>query len=392
MTRDDAALQVLAFNGGSSSLKFGLYRASAHRIEPLVDGAADGIGTTGCRFRANGSAIAAPILESATIAGVPEAIERIARLFDDIGAAPPSIVAHRIVHGGPHLRRHCRIDDAVLGELQAATAFAPLHAPQALAVVRVARDRYADALQVACLDTTFHLGMPDVARRLPLPRHLQSEGIERYGFHGLSCESIVRQLGDEALPPRLVIAHLGSGASVTAVRDGRSIDTSMGLTPSGGLVMATRSGDLDPGVLVYLMREKNLGATELEALLDRQSGLLGISDIDGDMRRLHDAAPDSADARLAIETFCYAAAKHIAAMIVALRGIDGLVFTGGIGENDPSVRASICSSLAWAGIAIDPLRNTRAAGRINAASSGCAVHVLRSEENQQMARHAWALR
>jgi len=189
------------------------------------------------------------------------------------------------VHGGPNLRRHCLIDDAVLGQLEAATAFAPLHNPPALSVIRFAQEHFPQLPQVACFDTAFHAGMPDVARTLPLPQELRSGGIERYGFHGFSCESIMRQLGDNP-PDGLIIAHLGNDVSVTAVKGGHSVDTSMGLTPTGGAIMGTRSGDLDPGVLVYLARQKNFDATRLEALVDHRSGLLKISGIDSDMRRI----------------------------------------------------------------------------------------------------------
>ncbi len=187
------------------------------------------------------------------------------------------------MHGGPQLRRHCLIDDPVLRQLEAATAFAPLHIPPALAVIRFAQDHFRGIPQAACFDTAFHADLPDLARVLPIARDLQREGVQRYGFHGLSCESIVRQLAIDS-PRRLIIAHLGNGASVTAVRDGRSIDTSMGLTPTGGVIMGTRSGDLDPGVLAYLMREKKFDAAGLEELVDHRSGLLGISGISSDMR------------------------------------------------------------------------------------------------------------
>ena len=194
---------------------------------------------------------------------------------------------------------------------------------------------------------------------MPIAKDLQAEGIQRYGFHGLSCESILRQLSTE-VPRRLIIAHLGNGASVTAVKDGRSIDTSMGLTPTGGVVMGTRSGDLDPGVLVYLMREKAFDAAQIEDLIDHRSGLLGISGLASDMRTLHEAASSNTDAGLAIRLFCYSVRKQVAAMIGALEGIDLLVFTGGIGENDAAVRAAICGGLAWAGLGIDEARNRSA--------------------------------
>ncbi len=219
---------------------------------------------------------------------------------------------------------------------------------------------------------------------------MQSEGIQRYGFHGLSIESIVHQLG-RALPRRIVVAHLGNGASVTAVESGKSVDTSMGLTPTGGVVMGTRSGDLDPGVLIYLMREKNYDAAMVEALVNRQSGLKGISGIDSDVRRLHQAASTNADARLAIEMFCYYVRKQIAAMIAVLDGVDLIVFTGGIGEHDAEVRAAICDGLSWIGIRLDDARNRSTSNPISDPASRCDVLVLTSQEDEQIARHTWAL-
>jgi acetate kinase len=291
-------------------------------------------------------------------------------------------VGHRVVHGGPRLLRHCLIDDAVLTQLEDATSFAPLHIPSALAVIRFARVNFPNRPQVACFDTSFHADLPDIACTLPIPKTLRSEGIRRYGFHGLSCESIVHQLTGN-VPERLIVAHLGNGASITAIRNGSSIDTSMGLTPTGGVIMGTRSGDLDPGVLVYLVREKKLGAHELEDLIDHQSGLLGISGIDGDMRRLHEAATSSNDARFAIEMFCYSVRKQIAAMIAALGGIDLVVFTGGIGENDEVVRAMICEGLSWAGIGHAKTRSCAERARV----PGGRVCVLPSKEEEQIARH-----
>ena len=237
--------------------------------------------------------------ETGRIPSQREAIVRIRKFIADFKMPEPAAIGHRIVHGGPKLRQHCLIDDAVLAQLEAATAFAPLHIPSALSVIRFAQEHFPGLPQAACFDTTFHAELPEVARVLPISRELQSEGIQRYGFHGLSCESIVHQLASD-LPNRLVIAHLGNGASVTAVKAGKSIDTSKGLTPTGGVIMGTRSGDLDPGVLVYLMREKKFDAAMLEELVDHRSGLLGISGVGSDMRRLHDAAASNADARLAI--------------------------------------------------------------------------------------------
>ena len=331
MTYTKSQLNVLALNSGSSSLKFGLYGVRSLRIERLLSGEAESIGDKNGKFHAKDSHGNALLSESGAIPSQREALIRIRRLLDDSKMPMPAAIGHRIVHGGPRLRQHCLIDDSVLAQLEAATAFAPLHIPSALSVIRCAQEHFPGLPQAACFDTTFHAELPAVARVLPISKELQSEGIQRYGFHGLSCESIVHQLAND-LPNRLVIAHLGNGASVTAVRAGKSIDTSMGLTPTGGVIMGTRSGDIDPGVLVHLLREKKFDATMLEELVDHRSGLLGISGVSSDMRQLHEAAPSNADVRLAIQMFCYSVRKQVAAMIAALGGIDLLVLTGGIGK------------------------------------------------------------
>ncbi len=384
----DPALHVLVLNCGSSSLKFGLFETGPARLEALVSGEAAAIGQPRGAFSAR-DASGREISETTAFMDYKHAIDRVLRLFADWRLPPPAAVGHRIVHGGPKLRRHCLIDGEVMAILEAAAPFAPLHIPEALEVIRAAQALFPDAQQAACFDTTFHAGMPDVARVLPIPRALEAEGVFRYGFHGLSCESILHQLGD-APPDRLVIAHLGNGASVTAVKAGKSIDNSMGLTPTGGVMMGARSGDLDPGVLLYLMREKHLDAARLEALVDRQSGLCGVSGVSGDMRALQ-AAASNPDARLAIDMFAYRVRKEIAAMFAALGGVDGLVFTGGIGENDPPIRAAICAGLACMGVALDPVRNAETANPINAPASGCSIQVLPSQEDEQIARHTRAL-
>ena len=376
-----SARNILALNSGSSSLKFGLYRVDSAGAEKLFG-------------------------QTVSTADHPDAITRVASVLAASGMPRPDAIGHRIVHGGPAIRQHCRIDDAVLQQLQAATAFAPLHTPAALALIRFAQAHFPGIPQVACFDTQFHADLPEVARVLPIARELLSDGMQRYGFHGLSLESIVRQLGDALphqtsvqlpeqsslqVPERLVIAHLGNGASITALKAGRSIDTSMGLTPSGGVIMGTRSGDLDPGVLVYLMREKKFDAARLEALVNQRSGLLGISGLSGDMRRLHEAAASNRDARLAIEMFCYSVRKQVAAMIAVLGGVDMLVFTGGIGENDAQVRAEICSGLSWIGVSLDESRNRSASNPVSDGASRCQVLVLASQEDEQIVRHTWAL-
>ena len=390
MTDVEPGLPVLALNSGSSSLKFGLYRVGSARVEVLLTGEAESFGDKESKFVVRDSRNHVLLFQTAPTPSQREVIARIARLLTDLKMPAPVAVGHRIVHGGPRLRNHCLIDDEVLRQLEMARPFAPLHIPSALSVIRFAREHFPAAAQAACFDTAFHADLPEVARVLPIPKELQSEGIQRYGFHGLSCESIVRQLADN-LPDRLIIAHLGNGASVTAVKAGNSIDTSMGLTPSGGVIMGTRSGDLDPGVLIYLMREKKFDAAMLEELVDGRSGLLGVSGIDGDMRRLHEAAPTNADARLAIQMFCYSVRKQVAAMIAALDGVDAIVFTGGIGENDAEVRAAICRGLSWIGVSLDGAKNASTNNLVNDPASRCSVRVLASQEDEQIARHTWAL-
>lgn len=379
-------MNVLALNSGSSSLKFGLYRVGSPQTQTMLSGEVESIGAPASRFAAADSHHDELVTESASIPSHGEAIIRIGRLLADAGMPAPSAIGHRVVHGGPTLLQHCLIDESVLRQLKAASAFAPLHTPAALTVIHYAQAHFPGLPQVACFDTAFHADLPDVARTLPIARELRAMGIQRYGFHGLSCESIVHQLGGD-MPARTVIAHLGNGASVTAVKSGKSIDTSMGLTPTGGIMMGTRSGDLDPGVLLYLLREKGFDAAMLEDLVDRRSGLLGVSGNSSDMRLLHAAAPADAAAQLAIEMFCYGVRKQVAGMAAALEGVDLIVFTGGIGEHDAQVRAGICRGLSWLGVNLDEGRNRTASDPISSVTSSCAVRVLPSQEDEQIARH-----
>jgi acetate kinase len=312
--KPERALHVLALNSGSSSLKFGLYRVHAGSTDPVITGEAEAIGENTAVFHAKDAQGHTVLHERGLLPSQQEAMARVARLLSERNMPVPQSVGHRIVHGGPQLKVHCRIDDSVLTKLKAAAEFAPLHMPAALSVIRFAQSHFPGLVQVACFDTSFHAQMPLIASVLPIPRALRAEGVQRYGFHGLSCESVIRQLA-ASVPSRLIIAHLGNGASVTAVKDGMSIDTSMGLTPTGGIIMGTRSGDLDPGVLVYLARQKKLDVMQLEKLVDQQSGLLGISGLSADLRVLQKAETASVDARLAIDMFCYSASKQVAALI-----------------------------------------------------------------------------
>ena len=389
---DEAEGHVLALNCGSSSLKFGLYRVHAAAARCVLSGEAEGLGQANASLQAIDAQGDVVLRETVAMATAGEAVARIgtwlSAWLSDGRSPQPQAIGHRIVHGGPRLRHHGLIDAQVLATLRAATHFAPLHLPAALAVVEYTAAHFPGLPQVACLDTCFHSTMPTAASTLPLPRALRAAGLQRYGFHGLSCESIVRQLGG-ALPARLLIAHLGNGASITAVREGLSVDTSMGLTPTGGLIMGTRSGDLDPGVLVHLMREMRLDAAAIEDLVDHRSGLLGVCGLSADMRALHDAAGSSGDVRLAIEMFCYRVAKELGAMSIALGGVDQIVFTGGIGEHDARVRAAVCARLGSLGVELDETRNQRGLGLLSRDGSPCTVQALPSQEDEQIARHTW---
>lgn len=386
MTSVPTQFITLALNSGSSSLKFGLYRVTGSKAEVLITGAAESIGEGNGKFQVRDSYGGLLTCDTASIPSQQDAMIRIGKLLEGSRMPAPVAIGHRIVHGGPKLRQHCLIGESVMQQLKSASAFAPLHTPSALSIIRVAQQHFPGLPQVACFDTTFHAEMPDVAKVLPISRDLHSLGIQRYGFHGLSCESIVHQL-ETCLPQRLIIAHLGNGASVTAVKNGKSVDTSMGLTPSGGVIMGSRSGDLDPGVLIYLMREQKFDPSALEDLINHQSGLTGISGIGSDMRHLHEAASSNPNARLAIDMFCYSVRKQIAAMMAALGGVDLLVLTGGIGENDSEVLTSICAGLSWAGVSPDVTKNHAKTSQSSHASV-VRVLVLPSQENEQIAHHA----
>lgn len=382
-------MRVLTFNIGSSSLKFGIFEvAPSGATIGLASGMAEALGTGKSRLVVQPAPQGKPVEESLPLPDHRAAFLQLGCWFDGKRLPPPEAVGHRIVHGGESVRHHVLIDDAVLAQLEAATPLAPLHTPAALAGVRFAREHFAGLPQVACLDTAFHATMPDVAQTLPIDHSWREAGVKRYGFHGLSCESILHQLG-ASLPPRLVIAHLGNGASVTAVLEGHSIDNSMGFTPSGGLMMATRCGDIDPGVLIYLLREHGFDAARLEQLTDHRSGLLGVSALSGDMRVLREAMATHAQASLAVRMFGYAVRRQVAAMAAALQGIDMLVFTGGIGEHDAATRADVCAGLRWLGVVLDPARNAEGAGELETAESSCRVAVLPAQEDEQIARHSF---
>ncbi|MFM0629722.1 acetate/propionate family kinase [Paraburkholderia xenovorans] len=368
---------ILVLNSGSSSLKFGLFRHAGDDESLLLEGSAEGIGRDDGSLRIKAPDGHVLVQQERVLESQIDALQKLAHVLTEQHHARPSAVGHRVVHGGPHLRAHQRITADVRRQLHDAVHFAPLHIPPALALIDEAEKIFDDAPHFACFDTAFHATLPPRAAHLALPRRYAEAGVMRYGFHGLSYESLVTRLGAD-LPARAVFAHLGNGSSVCALRDGQSIDTSMGLTPTGGVPMGTRSGDLDPGVLLYLMRVEKLDAGALETLLNRQSGLAGYADGESDMQALEKrAAAGDADASLALDAFATAVRKTIGGYAALLGGIDLLVFTGGIGEHSGEIRRRVCDGLAFMGLTeCDP------AGKVR------AIH---TEEEKQIARHCRTL-
>jgi acetate kinase len=382
---------ILVINSGSSSLKFGLYVHRDGKEEAVLDGLADGIGRDNGKLELKDAQGQTLRSESMRLASEDEALSHAARWLAERSELKPVAVGHRVVHGGPHLVAHQLITPAVLTELQHCVHFAPVHIPTALRLITAAEKAFPHLPQFACFDTAFHTTIPEVGSRFALPRSLFDEGIRRYGFHGLSYESILYQLG-AGLPKRIVIAHLGNGASLAAVKDGRSVDTSMGLTPTGGIPMATRSGDLDPGVLLYLMRVKKMNADSLEQMLNRESGLTGISAGKSDMRDLESAAAGGDQkAQMAIEIFCAGIRKVIAAYAAVLGGIDMLVFSGGIGEHSAPVRGGVCNGLGFLGVSIDDAGNQSNSDTFSTKGSKIQVRIVTSQEDLQISRHSRAL-
>ena len=365
MSRDGP---TLALNGGSSSLRATLFDEG---LRPLARAEIARIGLPGGEAGDHGRALDG-VLDSFAAASHP----------------PPVAAGHRIVHGGSEHVAPQLVDDALLADLRDLEPFAPLHLPAQIAVIEAVARRHPGLPQVACFDTAFHRGLPERAERLPLPGDAWDLGVRRYGFHGLSYEYVLTEV-PAAARGRVVMAHLGNGASMAAIRDGRPVDTTMGLTPLGGIMMGTRPGDLDPGAVIYLARR--LGIDALDEVLTRGSGLLGVSGETSDMKALLGSRASSQRAALAVEMFCYRARKEIGALAAALGGLDLLVFTGGIGERSAPVRAEICTGLEHLGVVLDGARNERGAGRISPRGARVDVRVVRSDEDLVIARHVRAL-
>lgn len=382
---------LLTINTGSSSLKAGIYRTGAQR---LIDAEARQIGQESGRITIVDTSGRTRLDETVRLPDHRAALDHVLGWLRDHASADSIVaVGHRVVHGGRKYTQPARVDGALLAELRNLVPLAPEHLPQAIAAIEKTEQLLPGVPQVACFDTAFHATLPRPARMLPLPRALSDEGIVRYGFHGLSYEFLVeqlRQIDPQHYGGRAVLAHLGNGASMAAVIDGVGVDTSMGFTPAGGIVMGTRSGDLDPGVLVYLLAAKGYTAEALDRLINREAGLLGISSISADMRILIErrAEPQAAQA---IDSFCYQACKFLGAYAAALGGLDTVVFTGGIGENAPYVRQQICANLGFLGIHLEAERNARGEDVISTDASPVTVRVIKTDEDLMIARHTYRL-
>jgi acetate kinase len=387
------AATVLCLNSGSSSIKAALFRADpqggpgTQRRE--AEAAVEGIGAGQPRAWVRGPNETEARDRPAGGADPATAVDVVLDLMAGVLAGPPAAIAHRVVHGGGRHVGPARVDAELLASLSALIPLAPLHQPAALAGMRAALRRWPGVRQVACFDTAFHSTLPEIARRLPLPEAVLGDEVRRYGFHGLSYAHVMWSLGAE-VPPRIVIAHLGNGSSLVAVKDGRAIDTTMGFTPTGGILMGTRSGDLDPGALFYLARQRGLSIDELERICEHESGLRGIGGT-SDMRGLLAEAGKDPRADLAIAMFGYAIRKAIGGFAAALGGLDLLVFTGGIGAHAAPVRAEACAGLDALGVRIDPAANGQNAARISLPDSPCAVRVVVADEESTMAREAIAM-
>lgn len=382
---------ILTLNAGSSSLKFALFDVRGRDVAAVGRGQVSGIGAEPhMRIKDADGAIVAE--QSWAASGQRRHEDFLEPLFDwvdrHLGEAPLMAVGHRIVHGGDKFRQPVRIDDDMLASLDALDPLAPLHQPHNLAAVRAARVARPNVPQVACFDTAFHHTQSEVATRFALPRRWHDEGVRRYGFHGLSYEYVserLRQLDPGLAAGRTIIAHLGNGASLCGVREGASVDTTMGFTALDGLMMGTRAGALDPGVILYLQQQCGLSVEAVQTLLYDQSGLLGVSGISSDMRTLL-ASGDPA-AKQAIELYVFRIVREIGAMAASLGGLDGVVFTAGIGENAPEIRAAVAPGLAWLGLELDQAANHKGPGCISAPDSRIRAWVIPTDEETMIARH-----
>jgi acetate kinase len=381
--------RILTMNRGSATLKCALYDAE-NAGELVVSMTIDRAGAADGRLKIADPSGAA-LFDCPANGGSDTALEAMFKWLDERKYfSELSAAGHRLVHGGLRYKEPQRITSEFLSEIEKLVPLDPDHLPEAIRGIQFIARKFPALPQVACFDTSFHSSLPKVARMYALPRRLYEQGMLRYGFHGLSYEYIqgeLRALNEKLAAGRIIIAHLGSGASMVAIKDGKSIDTSMGFTPLEGLVMSTRSGDVDPSLLLYLQEQEKMSAKDVTKLLHKESGLLGVSGTSSDMRDLLGKAPNDTRAADAVELFCYRARKYVGAYAAALGGLDVLVFTGGIGEHAPAVRKGICKDLEFLGIRLDDSRNEANAPIISTAESRVNVRVIQTDEDRMIVRH-----
>ncbi|MEQ1613762.1 MAG: acetate/propionate family kinase [Hyphomicrobiaceae bacterium] len=380
---------VLALNGGSSSIRFALYDATVPLRRELA-GKVDRVGLSGTTLNVN--AATGRVQDSRAI-DTGDRLSAVGFLLDWLAVQPEfgsvNAVGHRVVHGMEHTDPE-PVTPELLDELRRATPYDPEHLPLEIELIESVHQRHPTLPQVVCFDTAFHRSMPRVATQLPIPRRYEAAGVRRYGFHGLSYEFLMEELArlddPAATKGRVILAHLGNGASLAAVRNGRSIDTSMGFTPASGLVMSSRSGDLDPGIVSYLARTEQMNATQFQDMVNHASGLLGVSETSSDLRDLLAREADDVRAAEAVALFCYQAKKWIGAFAAALGGLDTLVFAGGIGENSHVVRARICAGLGFLGVELSEEDNAKNAALISSDKSQVGVRVIKTDEELMIAK------
>ena len=382
--------RILTINGGSSSIKFALFEVG-DSLQRILEGGIKRIGLPKATLKVKGLNQADNFSRPVT---APDHMAAAGALMDWIeergGRDPLTAVGHRVVHGGPKYSKPQRITAEMVKDLHGLSPFDPEHLPEEILLTEVFNRQFPDLPQVACFDTDFHHDLPRVARLLPIPRRYEAKGVRRYGFHGLSyaflIEELARVAGTKAAQGRVILAHLGNGASLAAVRDGKSIDTSMSFTPTAGIPMSTRSGDLDPGLVWYLASTEKMSAKQFNEMVNFQSGLLGISETSSDMHDLLDHEKKDVRAAEAVALFCYQVKKWVGSFAAALGGLDTLVFAGGIGENAPLIRTRICDGLNFLGIELDESRNAQTAAVISTNASRATVRVIHTDEELMIAR------
>jgi acetate kinase len=378
---------LLIINGGSSSIKFAIYE-NDKPLKLIMGGEIEKIGSPHIKFsiKFSGKKKMVPIKATDQETAAHFLIDWLGK---ENQLATISVVGHRIVHGMQHTGP-AELTAKLINELKKISAFDPEHMPSEIKLVEIFQKRKPEVKQIACFDTSFHRTMPDVAKLIPIPKIYRDKGIERYGFHGLSYSYLIEKLrqdaGDKVANGKVILAHLGSGSSIAAVRDGKSIDTSMAFTPTSGLMMGTRTGDIDPGLMLYFLKEEKMSADEISKLVNHESGLLAISETTADMQGLLEKRTTDNRAAQAIELYCYQAKKWIGSYAAALSGLDTLVFSGGIGENSPEIRADVCEGFEFLGIAIDERRNKNNEEIISGAKSKVTVRVIRTNEELMIAQ------